>query len=549
MVTMTFDDVLIDHVGEFGKAQRIYFFLVCLTAIPCAYHSFANTFLSGSPKHHCSLEEALKYGASDSMECAIPWDEKNGEWSKCTEYKSHNVSEDLKNCTHFGKDGLTECRSGWIYDNEIYGDTVVTDWNLVCDKNWMRQLGKSIVLLGKLIGSFVFGQLSDKFGRKKILMIALIIQVVSGVASSLSKSFPVFIVFQFLVGSTCSGVFITAFVFVTEMVGPSWRTFIGITIEYFYTFGYIILAGVAYALRDWKNIELALSLPSILLFSYYWLIPESPRWMIAKGRYDEGMKVLKKIAKINNSTFPENGIQNILNDKENNEVESETAKELFITPTMRKKTFLISFNWLTNSMVYYGLSFHTESLGTNPYFSFFIAGAVEVPAYILSQLLLNRLGRKKLLCIFMVIGGLVLLSTTVIKDYKIPVLICAMIGKLCITASYGIIYLYSAELYPTSVRNVGLGFSSVCARIGGVSAPYILLIGDTTLVVMPLILFGAQSLLAGVLILLLPDTLNKKLPDTVSEADKHKIVRCKHLCGDSRPKDHYRSVNVDDSAV
>ena len=60
-------------------------------------------------------------------------------------------------------------------------------------------------------------------------------------------------------------------------------------------------------------------------------------------------------------------------------------------------------------MAYYGLSFLTEDLGNDPYIAFFIAGAVEIPAYVISLLLLNRIGRKWLTSIFMVIGGAALL--------------------------------------------------------------------------------------------------------------------------------------------
>ncbi|XP_071955103.1 organic cation transporter protein-like [Antedon mediterranea] len=548
-----FDDILVNHVGEFGRAQKLYFFLVCLTAIPCAFHSFANTFISGSPKHHCRFEGALKY-KDDAIECAIPWDSDKDEWSKCKEYKQYNItgfnSDSDFNCTS-ESDEETECRSGWLYDRKIYGETVVTEWDLVCDQNWMRQLGKSIVLLGKLIGSLVFGQLSDLFGRKKILLISLLLQITCGVLSSFSGSFPVFITFQFLLGCASSGVFLTAFVIVTEIVGPSWRTFIGITIEYFYTLGYIILTGVAYALRDWQNIELTLSLPGVLFLSYFWILPESPRWLMTKGRYEESVKILRNFAKTNKKSLPEDCLETLKAVKmKEHGAQTENIKALFFTsPTMRWKTILIGFNWLSNSMVYYGLAFHTESLGSNPYLAFFISGAVEVPAYILSQLLLKRLGRKRVICIFMSIGGVVLLSTTVIKDYKVPVLVFAMIGKLCITASYGIVYLYSAELYPTTVRNIGLGFSSICARVGGVSAPYILLIGDYTSIVMPLILFGAQSLLAGILILLLPETQNQNLPDNIKEADEYKLTVSKQCCArDSKPEE-YRSVETKDTTM
>lgn len=55
-----------------------------------------------------------------------------------------------------------------------------------------------------------------------------------------------------------------------ELVGPSKRLWAGIVVEYFFALGLVILAGVGYLLRDWKNIEIAVSFVNILYLSYYW---------------------------------------------------------------------------------------------------------------------------------------------------------------------------------------------------------------------------------------------------------------------------------------
>ncbi|XP_033121559.1 organic cation transporter protein-like, partial [Anneissia japonica] len=90
--------------------------------------------------------------------------------------------------------------------------------------------------------------------------------------------------------------------------------------------------------------------------------------------------------------------------------------DLVRTPVLRKRSCNLLFSWFTNAMLYYGLSFQTESLGSSPYLSFFLAGLVEMPSYILAQLLLDRIGRKPILCGYMVFGGVVLLATIVIPE-------------------------------------------------------------------------------------------------------------------------------------
>merc|ERR1719348_1315443 len=92
---------------------------------------------------------------------------------------------------------------------------------------------------------------------------------------------------------------------------------------------------------------------------------------------------------------------------------------------------------------------------------------------------------------------------------------CAQLGKFAITGSFAMVYLYAVEIFPTVVRNVGIGSSSMCARVGSIVAPYIGRELGRVLPGAPIFIFGLTSLVAGVLALLLPETRNCKLPDTI----------------------------------
>ncbi|KAI1305817.1 Solute carrier family 22 member 5 [Halotydeus destructor] len=95
----------------------------------------------------------------------------------------------------------------------------------------------------------------------------------------------------------------------------------------------------------------------------------------------------------------------------------------------------------------------------------------------------------------------------------------AMAGKFCITASFAIIYLYSAEIFPTVARTVGIGSSSVAARLGAVMAPFIKELGSSTHITVALAIFGLLSIANGLLVLQLPETKGKDIPDTLKEAE------------------------------
>ena len=85
-------------------------------------------------------------------------------------------------------------------------------FDLVCDRDWLIATGDSIFMVGVMLGSTIFGALSDKYGRKSIFFLSLVIQLISGIAVALAPEFITYVIFRAIVGSTTSGVFLVAYV-------------------------------------------------------------------------------------------------------------------------------------------------------------------------------------------------------------------------------------------------------------------------------------------------------------------------------------------------
>ncbi len=251
-------------------------------------------------------------------------------------------------------------------------------------------------------------------------------------------------------------------------------------------------------------------------------MPESVRWLIRKGRYDEAQGQIQRVAKVNCVVVSTTKIECMMSKPQEDENKSPGSFiDLFRTPNLRIKTLNLFFNWFVNSGTYYGLSLGASDLGGNPYLNFFLSAAVEIPAYMLNLMLLNRVGRRLVLAGFMLTGAVALMATVFVPAQAPAwvVITLSMIGKLAITASYGVVYIFSTEQFPTEVRNVGIGGCSMCARIGGILCPYINLLNDFW-TPMPLIIYGVLAAVAGSLALLLPETLNKKLPETLADGEE-----------------------------
>lgn len=177
---MNYDDVL-PHLsrGDFGKYQKKIYVLLCLPSILCAFHKFAGVFLLAVPDHRCRLEgEALNAKFElpyDVWKSSFPYDEFKEEFSKCEYYK--NSSSEIVKCSDF------------VWSTTKYESTAVKSFELVCNRSKWRASADSMMMFGVLIGSYVFGDLSDRYGRRPTFMLALLIQVVFGLFTAAAPNF------------------------------------------------------------------------------------------------------------------------------------------------------------------------------------------------------------------------------------------------------------------------------------------------------------------------------------------------------------------------
>ncbi|CAB3375688.1 Hypothetical predicted protein [Cloeon dipterum] len=523
---MAYDDLL-KHLGDFGRYQKRIYFLLCLTSITCAFHRLSTVFIAPKAVHRCLMpyETAgntnFTLPADHPVNLSLPWDESTGNWSQCLRLDANFTEQ-------YFQDGLPSSETvpcqDWVFDHSKYMSSLVFEWNLVCDKGWLRSFADTVFMLGILIGAVVFGHLSDRYGRKPIFFFSLVLQVVGGVAAGFAPEFFTFILARLFLGMSTSGVTLVAYIIGMEMVSPSKRIYAGVIIYYFFTVGYILTAFIAYAIKDWRQLQIALSVPGIAFF-VYWFIPESARWLLAKGRDAEAEKILKKVAKVNGIDLSDGTLDKFLRDSQQEGDKSEETRQasifdLFKYPNLRRNSLIIFFLWFVNSCSYYGLSWNVSNLGGNDYLNFLISGLVEIPAYTFILFALDRLGRKVTLCGSMLVGGCALLLCILVPDDCSWLLITlAMIGKMALTASYGVVYFFSAEQFPTVVRTAAMGVSSTAARLGGILAAFIYDLADVWKP-LPLIVIGTLALLAGVSSLILPETLRKTLPETIEDGEQ-----------------------------
>nr|XP_022329707.1 organic cation transporter protein-like [Crassostrea virginica]XP_022329708.1 organic cation transporter protein-like [Crassostrea virginica]XP_022329709.1 organic cation transporter protein-like [Crassostrea virginica]XP_022329710.1 organic cation transporter protein-like [Crassostrea virginica] len=488
-----FENVL-SQLGSFGAYQRRVFVLVSMFETPVAWAMLLPIFLNVVPEWECpgsSSNVSTSFNSSSNSNITLPKEQCTGSGSVCP---------------------------GAVFSGDL--NTIVSEWSLVCDRKYVPSTITTVQMCGLLVGALVCGQLADIFGRRKLLYITYTLLLAVSLGSAFVNSWQLFAAFRFFIGGLVGSVMVVNFVLPLEFVTPSWRTFCGCV--GFWAVGLMTLAIWGYLISEWRYLIIGTSVSGVFMLFSWWFVPESPRWLLSKGRFDEAEAILKTIAKYNNIILPD-----LSTLKKESEIASKPEKRyknfsywhLFQSCEMSKNSLIVMYGWFVSSSVYYGLNFNTGNLAGNLYLNVFISGLVEIPALVYVVALNNRIGRRKITLSLMLLAGIsclaVLVVTLIDESQTVLIIVIAMIGKSAISGGWAATQVFSAETFPTVIRNIGIGACAMSARIGGIAAPQIVRLSKGSLEVLPFPVFGGLALLCGFLMLCLPETKNKPLKDHI----------------------------------
>ncbi|OQV24295.1 Carcinine [Hypsibius exemplaris] len=530
-----FDKVL-ESVNPFGKYQKLILTFVFLPAvIPGSFHGFNQVFLAAKPKDFwCHLPD-FAYQVPDPEERKKfvprqygPKNGPNGTHSQCTMY---NATEELilsvpKNHTdwYLANLSIVPCQKGYEFDRSFFRESVVTEWKLVCDKQYYPTLALIMLMMGAALGTPAFGWIADRHGRKNAYFICICVQLCGGIATAFSHNFIMFCVCRFIVGATYPAAWSLPFTVAMEIITPKYRAAFATAASISYNLGALIVVGIAYWIQNWRELALATCVPLCYVFVFWCFMPESPRWLLTRRRIPEVQSFLYKVARCNSTRFEPQQMEKILKEHDKDwdnitKTKNYSYLDLIRSPNLRKKTFLLAFINCANLSVYLGLSYYSPSLGTNPFLSYTLSVLVEIPAYLFVFLVADRLGRRLPTVGCLLVGGGALLATALVSsDHSSTLLTLGLIGKLCISASFTFGEIYEQELFPTVVRSQGASLTQYVSNAVACVFPVVNYLGEAY-IAYPVIIFGAFSVIAGISALFLPETLGADLPQTLLDGE------------------------------
>ncbi|XP_072923293.1 organic cation/carnitine transporter 2-like isoform X2 [Hemitrygon akajei] len=543
-------DEVTAFLGDWGPHQKLIFALLSLSIIPNGFSGFSIIFVGDVPEHRCLIPENLNLSEAWRNR-TIPLQGPEQQRSKCTRYRLDvilNLSQTFPDPDFLNMSEIEQepCLDGWEYSKEQYISTIVSEWDLVCNNNWRVPFATSVFYMGVLVGSFTSGILSDRFGRKIVMFGTMAVQIIFNFLLAFSPNLEIFSLINFFRGLGDISNYVAAFVLGSELLTDSMRiTYSTFGVGVFFALGYMFLPFVAYFIREWRTLTVTLTLCCLFYIPLWWFIPESPRWLLSKGKVEEAESVIRHIAKKNGVTPPPKIFSELeLEYIKNNEVKSVPFTQLLKTCNIRAITIINVLVWMIISMGYFALTLNIPNLHGDDYLNCFLFAASEIPANVATWLLLRKYSRKFSLSGALFLGGSVLLFIQLIPSHlSIVATVLVLIGRFGTSCAFFMVYIYTAELYPTPLRNTGVGVSSMASRISSIFSPYILLL-DVYQENVSLNLIAALTIFAAIAVLFLPETCNTPLPDTINQMQKVKWFKGKGRTGSNLSKNERMGKNT-----
>ncbi|CAN7937102.1 unnamed protein product [Ixodes hexagonus] len=510
-----------DIFNRLGPWHYPIILFCALRGLPAAYHVMGPTFMAPTLDHWCAKPEQLaNWTDQEWIDRAIPLVERGariGEKSRCEMYA---FEESDGGRVTILNDTRLFC-SSWDYDLGDNIHTLTNQYNLVCDRVWLRAASQGVFMFGVMVGNIVFSHISDWFGRKRALLYMLPLPLVAGLLQAVSPTYFIYNIGRFVASVGIGGIQNTAFTLMMEVLSARHRALGSLISSGGWTLGLVTLTPFAWFIRDWVHLQVFMSLFFLINTTVWFFIPESPRWLLATRKYQRAGRVLKRAIKRNKVADVD--LHGVIKDYEDRiEQEKMTKKPTFMAlfryRCIRRTTVIKSAMSLLDILLYYNLTYSSILIGANPYVSFLLMALMEIPVRIIAVLIVNYVKRRTSYVVLYGFTALCSLSAIFLpKDpwwLQLSFVLCAKFGALCGNAVNAV---QLSELFPTKIRTLATGFMSVASRIGAILAPFTKELGVIVGPWAPRAVDCSACVAIAALGLFLPETFKATLPDTIED--------------------------------
>lgn len=363
---------------------------------------------------------------------------------------------------------------------------VIKLWHL---SNGQAGILGSALLIGYLVGAFLSGTLGDLIGRRKIIVWSLVFYSLATLASALVNDWEVFFAFRVLAGIGTGAQSAIIAPYMSEFIQSKVRgKYIG-ALAGFFSFGFVFASLLGYFLIPvspvgWRLVIIITALPVLLLVWWRKGLPESPRWLLSQGRFDDAKKVVedleRQVEAATSRPLPAVDVAAPVTGVDTQPGAFGQNLALLWSRAMVRTTTMMWILWFSITFAFYGFFTWIPTLlvksGLTITKSFeysILIYLAQIPGYYTGAWLNERIGRKYTIVLYMGLGAVsAWLMASSHTDLAITVFGFCL--SFFMNGTFAGVYAYTPEVYPTTFRTTGMGTASAFGRIGGISAPIII---------------------------------------------------------------------------
>ncbi|XP_030369912.1 carcinine transporter isoform X2 [Scaptodrosophila lebanonensis] len=394
---------LMEKAGNHGRYQTLYNYVFVAGLAFAGALVYMNIILAlNIPDHWCTVpgRELTNYTLDEWRHITLPNQKDNRgleKFSSCEMYDMNFTGVDDWSTWNVSQrtNQTTACQNGWSYDRTWYESSIPTDQHWVCAKDLFVTNVFVVGRVTEVVGSFVFGQMGDIFGRRPVYYVSVIFCSVGRLWSIVcTSSYTWFLIMSGIVGFTVNSLFQSPQIIGMEISREQDRSRIAFFQSCGWSVGTTLMPLLYWWLGHWDSFMWLTSVPTalVLIFSKY--VIESPRWLISKRRFRDAIVQFKKIAKFNGRTFD-------VSEKELAEIYRRDTQDvtygiasLFGGWRLARNTIIMGFSWCVVAVSYFTLVLFSSRMAGNPFLNFLFQSIVEIPAYIVGKYMGDTYGRR-----------------------------------------------------------------------------------------------------------------------------------------------------------
>jgi putative MFS transporter len=330
--------------------------------------------------------------------------------------------------------------------------------------------------VGMFLGAAISGRLADRYGRRLIFQVTLVVFSVGAVLSALAPTFETLLAARVVAGLGLGGELPVVATLVSEFSPRAQRGRMIVLLESFWAYGTLAAGLVALFVLPqfgWRGAFLVAALPALYVAYLRSALPESPRYLAERGRTAEADAVVRRVERAGGGALLTLGAAVAPARSRRTSV-----AELW-SPAYARRTAMLWILWFGITFTYYGIFLYVPSLlaarGLSEVRSnefFFLSTIAQIPGYFSAAWLVERWGRKPTLVAYL-LGTAAAAFLFGNSGTGTDAFVYAALLSFFNLGAWGVVYAYSPELYPTAVRATGAGVAAAVGRIGGIIGPFL----------------------------------------------------------------------------